>query len=426
MLQLQIVNFKQGSYLVVEGKADSDHFYIIQKGSVQCLKSTGNGTSTVLYGPGDFVGVVPCMSGHLQIETAIARTDVLAISVKKEQYPELIAQNTPVALKIIKTFANRMRVMNEMLTKATLHSVVKEDYEQIFNVAKFYDKTSRKDIAAYAYYQYLKTKPTGPNAETAKAQFIALKPCTHAVYFEPNADLTRSYPKDTMIFSESQSGADMFIIQSGEVTISKVVNGNEVTLAVLKKGDMFGEMALLENKKALVTGSSRGIGRAIVEAYLNEGAEVWGLCSKPSAAKADLEALAASKGTKFHEICANVGDAAALTEVITAAVTEAFNAFKAGIKTFEVGKWYFITNLDETRFGEEGAEDAYCFGNAIYLKDKYNHKISGGEKRMAAIATVLAMEPSAISCANSLSSTWQARSACLSLIPSDMWVSEED
>lgn len=82
-------------------------------------------------------------------------------------------------------------------------------------------------------------------------------------------------------------------------------------------------MALLENKKALVTGSSRGIGRAIVEKYLNEGAEVWGLCSKPSATKAELEALAESKGTKFHEICANVGDAAQLTEVITAAVTEA-------------------------------------------------------------------------------------------------------
>ena len=31
-----------------------------------------------------------------------------------------------------------------------------------------------------------------------------------------------------------------------------------------------------------------------------------------------------------------------------------------------------------------------------HLKNKYNHKISGGEKRMAAIATVLAMEPEAI------------------------------
>ena len=56
------------------------------------------------------------------------------------------------------------------------------------------------------------------------------------------------YPKDTMIFSECQSGQDMFIIQEGSVRITKVSDGNEVTLALLKKGDMFGEMALLENK----------------------------------------------------------------------------------------------------------------------------------------------------------------------------------
>ena len=31
-----------------------------------------------------------------------------------------------------------------------------------------------------------------------------------------------------------------------------------------------------------------------------------------------------------------------------------------------------------------------------YLKHRYNHKISGGEKRMGAIATILAMEPEAI------------------------------
>ncbi len=31
-----------------------------------------------------------------------------------------------------------------------------------------------------------------------------------------------------------------------------------------------------------------------------------------------------------------------------------------------------------------------------YLKHRYNHKISGGEKRMAAIATILAMEPEAV------------------------------
>ena len=248
MIQLQIINFKQGSYMVVEGKTDSDRFYIIQKGIVQCFKESGSGIAPVTLGAGDFVGVVPCMSGHTQIETAIARTDVAVISVKKEQYPDLIVNNTPVALKIIKTFANRMRQMNEMLTKATLNQVVANSSDQIFKVAEFYAGIGMINVATYAYYQYLKTKPEGPKAELAKRKFIALKPRSTAVYFEPTNEMVRDYPKDTMIFSEAQSGSDMFIIQSGEVTISKVVDGNEVILTVLQKGDMFGEMALIENK----------------------------------------------------------------------------------------------------------------------------------------------------------------------------------
>ena len=248
MLQLQIVTFKQGSYMVVEGKADSDRFYIVQRGTVQCFKSSGSGIQPFKLGPGDFVGVVPCMASHLQIETAVAITDVQAIAVRKEQYPELIVNNTPVALKIIKTFAARMRQMNEMLTKATLNTVVSDTSEQILRVAQYYEKASRNNIAVYAYYQYLKTKPEGQYAEMAKQKFVALKARTRAPYFEPSKELSREYPQDTMIFSEAQSGSDMFIIQSGEVTISKVVDGNEVTLALLHKGDMFGEMALLENK----------------------------------------------------------------------------------------------------------------------------------------------------------------------------------
>ena len=79
---------------------------------------------------------------------------------------------------------------------------------------------------------------------------------------------------------------------------------------------------LLQNKKALVTGSSRGIGRGIVEKYIREGCEVWGLCSKPSSAKDDLEKLAAENGTSFHEIYADVGNAENVTEVVKAALSQ--------------------------------------------------------------------------------------------------------
>ena len=246
MLHLQVNRFQAGAYLIVEGKEDSDHFYIIQQGRVSCQK--GANQNKIYLGPGDFLGVVSCFATRPQIETIIAETDVLVISVKKSQYADLIVNNTPVALKIIKTFANRTRQMNDQLTKLTLHKVENDNYEHIFNVAQYYEKARRFDIAVFAYYQYLKTKPTSQNLLTAQNKFRALKPKTHAVYFEPTPEMTRTYPEDAMIFSESAPGAEMFIIQSGHVAITKVVNGNEVVLAVLGKGDMFGEMALLENK----------------------------------------------------------------------------------------------------------------------------------------------------------------------------------
>ncbi|MEE1290185.1 MAG: cyclic nucleotide-binding domain-containing protein, partial [Spirochaetota bacterium] len=40
----------------------------------------------------------------------------------------------------------------------------------------------------------------------------------------------------------------MFIIQEGQIKITKISQNKEILLAVLKEGDIFGEMALLENK----------------------------------------------------------------------------------------------------------------------------------------------------------------------------------
>ena len=249
MLQLSYVNFRKDSYLLIEGKEEHSRFYIIQSGQVRCFRANEPyNVSTKVLGPGDFVGVIPCMAGRFQVESVIALTEVKCISVKREQYPELIEKNIPVALKIIRTFANQMRTMNEQLTKLTLNNVSADTPEHICEVAAYYDNAGATDIAAYAYYRYLKECSKGRNIPFAQKRFIAIKPRTKAVYFEPAPDLTRTYPKGCMIFSESQRGADMFIIQEGQVAISKVVNGNEVMLAVLKKGDMFGEMALLEDK----------------------------------------------------------------------------------------------------------------------------------------------------------------------------------
>jgi len=49
------------------------------------------------------------------------------------------------------------------------------------------------------------------------------------------------------IFSEGELGTEMYMIQEGQVEILKSIRGESTQLALLDKGDFFGEMAILED-----------------------------------------------------------------------------------------------------------------------------------------------------------------------------------
>jgi CRP/FNR family transcriptional regulator, cyclic AMP receptor protein len=57
---------------------------------------------------------------------------------------------------------------------------------------------------------------------------------------------TKEYRRGKKIFSDGEPGRAMYIIQSGEIRISKDTPVGEECLAVLTAGAYFGEMALLE------------------------------------------------------------------------------------------------------------------------------------------------------------------------------------
>lgn len=250
-LQLSFVSFKKDSYIIVEGKQNADRFFIIRQGKVRISKEAEvveeEGGNTL--GPGDFFGVVATMSSHSHIETAQALTDVTLISVMRDQYGVLIEKNAAVAMKIILGFSRKMRYLDEALTRLALKNTALDESSHLFQVAEHYARQNQYNQAYYAYYQYLKYCQNGTEVAAARERLAKVKPYAKAVYLDgSNEEFNRYYPKDTMVFAESQPGQELYIIQKGSVKISKIVDKNEVLLAVLKQGDIFGEMSLLEDR----------------------------------------------------------------------------------------------------------------------------------------------------------------------------------
>ena len=66
------------------------------------------------------------------------------------------------------------------------------------------------------------------------------------------------------IFEEGDTGRDLYIIQSGSVQIRKKTGENEFEMTSFKKGDFFGDMALLQSLPRYASAYSVGKTRLLI------------------------------------------------------------------------------------------------------------------------------------------------------------------
>lgn len=247
--QFKVENYLKKSFIIVEGKKNAENFYIIRGGNVKLIKENptiADDTANLL-GPGDFFGVISCMSSRARIETAVAVTNVSLISVQREQFGMLIQNNPVIAMKIIRFFSRKLRSFNQAITRLTLQDAAEENSEHLYTIGEYYYKKKALKHAIYAYQKYIEHCPKGYHIENAIATLKTMNAPLKTPVRE-SQDLKKVYPDNIMIFCENEPGNELYIIQGGKVKITKISGDEEMLLAVLKPGDIFGEMSLLDNK----------------------------------------------------------------------------------------------------------------------------------------------------------------------------------
>ena len=78
-----------------------------------------------------------------------------------------------------------------------------------------------------------------------------------------------SYKNNEIIFKEGEDGDQMYIIQEGSVRITKTIGTGEHILDILKKGEFFGEIAIVSRIKRTATATA--IGNVQLLAFNREG-----------------------------------------------------------------------------------------------------------------------------------------------------------
>lgn len=270
------MQYTKGSIVYFEGDKD-ERIFILQKG-ILVLTTTDVETHqpvTEQVKNGEFFGVKSALGRFPREETATALTDCVSIALTIQEFEQIFSSNKEIIMKMLRVFSNQLRLIHKK-TEAILNNVPEDQQTGMIAVAKsfyndeeylsccdicvkflsLYPNTAKKDEVAKLYAdaklrntkikEKIKSSDTTEEDEEASG---ALKQFALPAFKR----FAKQYKPGNVIISEFEPGNSFYLIQSGRVQLVKCVNGAKKNLDIMKPGEFFGEMAILDNSPRSAT-----------------------------------------------------------------------------------------------------------------------------------------------------------------------------
>lgn len=270
------MQYTKGSIIYFEGDKD-ERIFIMQAGSVLLTSTDIESGQPVAeqVKSGEFFGVKSALGHFAREETATALVPTVAVALTIQEFEILFSNNKALIMKMLKVFSNQLRQIHKK-TESILNNIAEDQQSGMLAVAKsFYDDEQYRS-ACDVYLKFLKRYPnTNRKEEVAKLyadsklhmEKLAIHNRGASVEYEDESSnnslklfslpaferFAKIYEPGQVIISEYEPGDSFYLIQSGRVQLVKCVNGSKKNLDILKPGEFFGEMAILDNSPRSAT-----------------------------------------------------------------------------------------------------------------------------------------------------------------------------
>ncbi len=275
------MQYTKGSIIYFEGDHD-ERIFIMQQGAVLLTSTDIESGQPVAeqVKSGEFFGVKSALGHFRREETATALVPTVAVALTIQEFEILFSNNKALIMKMLRVFSNQLRQIHKK-TESILNNIQEDQQSGMLAVAKsFYDEEQFRS-ACDVYMKFMKRYPNSPqmpdvqkkyqDAKLRSDKLAAVSRGAPVDYDDDsgNASLklfqlpaferfAKTYEPGEVIIAEYEPGDSFYLIQSGRVQLVKCVNGSKKNLDVLKPGEFFGEMAILDNSARSATCMAAG------------------------------------------------------------------------------------------------------------------------------------------------------------------------
>ncbi|MBQ9909107.1 MAG: cyclic nucleotide-binding domain-containing protein [Treponema sp.] len=276
------MSYTKGSIIYFEGDTD-DRVFILQKGHVVITTTdveTKLQTSEQIR-QGEFFGVKSAIGHFPREETVMTLDEAVCISMTSQEFEAMLSNNKQLIMKMLRVFSNQLRQIHKKTESVMNNNESINQMDGLFSVIKAFYNDEKWQSCEDVCKIYLKLYPTEANNKELKEMLLksnayVKKGISSANAAEETASVAaggnsiqmfelpafkrfqKTYENGQVIISEFERGETFYLIQSGNVQLTKCINETNKNLDILKPGEFFGEMAILDNTPRSATCVARG------------------------------------------------------------------------------------------------------------------------------------------------------------------------
>lgn len=269
------IKYTADSIIYFAGNQDY-RIFILQSGSISLSSidiETGNEVVDHVKS-GEFFGVKSALGKFAREETARALVPSVVIALTVQEFENIFVNNKDLILKMLRVFSGQLRQIHKK-TESILNNITTDQQSGMLSVANSFYADEQYKPASDVFLKFLKRYPNSSKKnEVMKLYQISKLKADKLSAFNKTADFgedendpsvhlfalpsaferfAKMYAPGEVIISEFEPGESFYLIQRGNVQLIKCVNGSKKNLDILKPGELFGEMAILDNSPRSAT-----------------------------------------------------------------------------------------------------------------------------------------------------------------------------